>query len=274
MPELAEVELERRLWDAGRGERVLEVIIQKPQVRVLRGTDVEALRGGITGQPLTASEANGKQMVFRFGAKQDRWLGVHLGMAGDLRVEPARFEPRKHDYLILRQAKRSLVFQDTRLFGRILFHRGSDVPAWWAKLPPAISSDAFTEGVVATFLTRRKGTALKPLLLMQERFPGVGNWMADEILWRAKLHPSRRAGELGKAEVRRLHGQVREVCARAIEEIGPDWGYPDTWLFPHRWKDGGGCPRCGVDLERAMIGGRRTCWCPRCQPRSGRPARK
>jgi formamidopyrimidine-DNA glycosylase len=266
MPELAEVDLARRSWDVGVGERVLEVVLPKPHARVFRGTDVDALRDGLTRQALISSEASGKQMVFRFGARADRWVGIHLGMEGDLRVEGPRFEPRKHDYLILRQAKRALVFHDTRLFGRVLFHRGADVPAWWAKLPPSIFSEAFTREAVADFLTRRKRTALKPLLLMQERFPGVGNWMADEILWRARLHPSRRGGELKPAEVARLHETVREVCRRAIAEIGPDWGYPDSWLFVHRWEKGGACPRCGADLARAQIGGRTTCWCPRCQP--------
>ncbi len=265
MPELAEVDLARRLWDAGRSERVVEVILPKPHARVLRGVDVEALRSGIGGQPLASSEAKGKQMLFRFGAKQDRWLGLHLGMEGDLRVEPARFEPRKHDYLILRQAERSLVYHDTRLFGRVLYHRGMDTPEWWAKLPPSIFSEAFTREAVADFLTRRKRTALKPVLLMQERFPGVGNWMADEILWRAELPPSRRSGELKPSEITRLYETVREVCRLALAEIGPDWGYPDTWLFAHRWEKGGSCPRCGMDLERAQIGGRTTCWCPRCQ---------
>jgi formamidopyrimidine-DNA glycosylase len=267
MPELAEVDLARRLWDVAIGERVVEVIVPKPHARVFRGTDVAAMQAGLAGQRVAASEASGKQMVFRFGVKADRWLGIHLGMEGDLRVEASRFEPRKHDYLILRQAKRSLVYHDTRLFGRVLFHRGPDVPEWWAKLPPSIFSEAFTRDAVAEFLLRRKGTALKPLLLMQERFPGVGNWMADEILWRAKLHPSRRAGELSPAEITRLHRTVREVCRLAIEQIGRDWGYPETWLFGHRWEKGGACPRCGVDLDRAQIGGRTTCWCPRCQPR-------
>ncbi len=266
MPELAEVDHARRQWDPGFGAKVREVVIPKPAVRVLRGTDIDALTNGITGQNLTASEASGKQMVFRFGKKQDRWLGIHLGMRGRLRVEPPKFDPGKHDYLVLRQAGQSLVFNDPRVFGRVLFHQGPAAPEWWANLPPSIDSDAFTRDRIEKFLARRKRTPLKPLLLMQEQFPGVGNWMADEILWRAHLHPRTLAGSLDAGETTRLHRTVVDVCRRSMKAIDDDWRYPDSWLFSHRWRDGGHCPRCRTALERAVIGGRRTCWCPQCQP--------
>lgn len=262
---MAEVDHERRLWDEGVGSKVLEVILPKPTVRVLRGTDVAAMVGGLTGQVLAESEASGKQMVFRFGKRRDRWLGVHLGMQGRLRVDGVRDEPLKHDYLVLRQAGRRLVFNDQRLFGRLLYFEGEAAPDWWAKLPPSILSEAFTSEAVAEFLKRRGRAPLKAVLLMQERFPGVGNWMADEILWRARLQPERLAGSLTGPEKKRLHAVVREVCVVAVQEIGEDWGYPDSWLFAHRWVDGGTCPRCGLELVRKVVGGRRTCWCPGCQ---------
>jgi len=87
--------------------------------------------------------------------------------------------------------------------------------------------------------------------------------MADEILWRAGIHPARRAGELSAGERRRLHRETRWVCRRVLETVGVDWSSPPkTWLFPHRWRDGGTCPRTGVALVRETIGGRTTCWSP------------
>ncbi|RYZ66349.1 MAG: hypothetical protein EOP08_05080, partial [Proteobacteria bacterium] len=82
MPELAEVEHSRRTWDPGVGQKVLEVNVPRVDTRVLRGVDVERLRDGLTGQKLVGSEARGKQMCFRFGARGERWLGIHLGMRG------------------------------------------------------------------------------------------------------------------------------------------------------------------------------------------------
>jgi formamidopyrimidine-DNA glycosylase len=116
------------------------------------------------------------------------------------------------------------------------------------------------------FLRRRARTAIKPVLLMQERFPGIGNWMADEVLWRAGFHPQAKAGSFGPRSVRKLHATLREVCAEAMAVIGKDWSDPpDTWLFNHRWKDGGRCPRSKKPLVREDVGGRTTCWSPERQ---------
>lgn len=266
MPELAEVEHARQLWDVALGEPITEVVISRPAVRVFRTLDVLALRERLPGQPLAASESRGKQMVFRFGQKREIWLGLHLGMEGDLRVEPPGFTAGKHDHMLLRQAKRTLVFYDGRHFGRVLFYEGDGTPGWWSKLAPSILTKEFTAKGVNDFLTRRKRAPLKAVLLMQERFPGIGNWMADEILWRAPFHPATPAGSLDPADANRLWRTVRHVSRRAIETISDTWGYPDSWLFSQRWKKGGHCPRCNAKLEKAEIGGRTTCWCPKCQP--------
>jgi formamidopyrimidine-DNA glycosylase len=172
----------------------------------------------------------------------------------------------------------SLVFSDPRMFGRIRFERGPQPPAWWTHLAPPILSDGFGRPELAAFLKRRRAAPIKSVLLMQERFPGIGNWMADEILWRAGLHPRRRAGSLSDAEQARLWRECRRVCRLALARIAgaggtlpesPNARIPRTWLFWHRWEDGGRCPRTGCRLQRAEIGGRTTCWSPRRQPPPG-----
>lgn len=266
MPELAEVERSRRLWEVGRGAKVLEVILRNRKSRVFRSIDPEELIRAVTGQRLFDSEALGKQMVFRFGKQGEFWLGIHLGMTGELRVEPPKYPFRKHDHLVLRQSKQSLVFSDPRQFGRVLFAQSEVAPSWWANLPPSILSNQFKRNSIEEFFRRRKASPMKALLLMQERFPGIGNWMADEILWRARLNPKVRAGTLGASEISTLYRATRSVCAKAIEVMDKDWQFPKTWLFAYRWEDGGRCPRCHTGLVRDIVGGRRTCWCPKCQP--------
>jgi formamidopyrimidine-DNA glycosylase len=91
--------------------------------------------------------------------------------------------------------------------------------------------------------------------------------MADEILWQAKLHPKRPAGDLTAAESRRVWEKCQSVCRISLETIGEDYGDPpDHWLIHVRWKPGGHCPKHGLELCRETIAGRTTAWCPKCQP--------
>ncbi len=268
MPELAEVEYYRKLWEKGRGKKILSVRLNADK-RIFRGTDVAALQKTLSGAALLGSEAHGKQLLFRFS--KGGWLGVHLGMSGDLRVEPEGAALLKHDHLVLRQARQALVFNDPRQFGRILFHHGKDQPAWWQNRPAAILSPQFTLALVEKYLTRHGRAPIKAVLLSQGGFPGIGNWMADEILWQSKIHPARLAGALRPAEVKTLFAKTKFVCRVSLGTVGKDNSdLPKSWLFHHRWERGGHCPRDGAALRREEIGGRTTCWCPGCQRPSKR----
>jgi len=262
MPELGEVEHNRRIWAASRGERVAEARVDEGS-RLYRDTDPAALAREIPGRVLEEALAHGKQMLFRFG--DDGWLGVHLGMTGHLlRLPRADYEEDRHDHLALFTDGHALVFRDTRHFGKLTWETSASPPSWWQQLPPQVLDAAFDRKRLRAILERRAGTPLKPLLLQQEFFPGVGNWMADEILWRAALHPERRAGDLDEEERKHLYRELREVCRGALRVFGEDPGQrpPRGWLFPHRWKDGGTCPRTGAPLARIQVGGRTTCYCP------------
>jgi formamidopyrimidine-DNA glycosylase len=258
MPELAEVEYFRKQWSPGLKQKVVSVEVHS-MARVFRGVDLAALERAVPGKLLLESAAHGKQMIFRFGG--GIWLGVHLGMTGELLVMKPEGAAGKHDHLVLRQKKQALVFRDPRLFGRIRFHEGSHPPEWWKNLPPPVLSKGFTQERIAHAALRRRSTNLKAFLLMQEYFPGIGNWMADEILWRARFSPHRKAGSLSKDEITLLRREIQAVSRHAMKVIGTRWGdLPDSWLFNHRWKDGGACPRTGVTLTRETVGGRTTCW--------------
>jgi len=268
MPELAEVEYFRKRWNPGLGQRIEEVEIHAGK-RIFRGVNARDFANALNGAILERSEARGKQMLFvarKSGAKTCAWLGLHLGMTGELRAEKVDYAPAKHDHLVLRQAQRALVFEDARMFGRVLFAEGDEAPKWWAELPPDLLSPAFSVGELGKFLKRRARAPLKAVLLMQERFPGIGNWMADEILWRAGMHPRQAAGALDAGQTKALFREIRWVCRAALRIIGTNWGDPPkSWLFPHRWEKGGTCPRTGAKLQHATIGGRTTCWSPERQ---------
>jgi formamidopyrimidine-DNA glycosylase len=218
-------------------------------------------------------------MLFQFRgrrAAERLWLGVHLGMSGELRLEPPGFRGSRHDHLILRTGTAVAVYTDPRMFGRIDLQSSGDPPAWWARRAPAVLSREFSREAVAACLRRRKRSPVKAVLLQQDRFPGVGNWMADEILWRAGIHPARAAGSLDRNEAAALWRACRQVCRAALKTIGGRGGrrpsslnerIPRTWLFWHRWAPGGRDPRTGTLLRRATIGGRTTVWSPSRQER-------
>ena len=267
MPELAEVEYFRRRWDDGIGQRVVRVELHGEK-RVFRGNDPGLIEKTLRGKKLLGSETRGKQIAFQFS--KGAWLGLHLGMSGKLRVEAADFAPRKHDHLALFQKPRTLVFSDPRMFGRVRFHVGNEMPDWWTSLPPAVTSREFTVARLHQILQRRRRTPLKALLLMQEFFPGVGNWMADEALWQARLHPRIAAGALDEAAERTLWRVLRSVCRIALKTIGVDWSDPPAdWLIHQRWKQTGRCPTHATRLKHATVGGRTTAWCSRCQKLTG-----
>ncbi len=269
MPELAEVEFFRKRWHlAAKGQR-LDTVHVHASAKIFRGTDPAAIVHALTGARFLDSSAAAKQMLFRFTG--DAWLGVHLGMTGDLYAREPDYTPQKHDHLVLVTPKHALVFTDPRMFGRVQFHQGPTPPQWWTKIAPAILSRDFTATAVSDFLRRRARAPIKAVLLMQERFPGIGNWMADEILWRAAIHPKRLAGSLTPAETKTLWRECRHVSRLALDKIAgrggklpPDLNVniPDSWLFHHRWRAGGRCPLTGAKLLREEIGGRTTCWSP------------
>lgn len=276
MPELAEVEFYRKRWHlAARGERIRHVDVHA-QARVFRGCDPAVLVRALQGSTVEDSAARAKQMVFRFrrpGLRSaDVWVGLHLGMSGELTVAAGHHRAGPHDHVVLRTSGgKALVFSDPRMFGRVQFHTGTAAPDWWSGIAPAILSPDFTFASVVDFLQRRRRAPIKAVLLMQERFPGIGNWMADEILWRAAVHPARAAGTLSPAEIRRLWKETRHVARSALVTIAGrgdrlprdlNVNIPRTWLFKHRWRKGGKCPLTGTPLAHATIGGRTTCWSP------------
>ena len=172
-------------------------------------------------------------------------------MSGTLRTEAAGFRPLKHDHLVLQQAKRALVFRDPRQFGRVRFHHGKSAPEWWSETTPEISARAFNARYVSDFLQRHRRAPVKAVLLLQSGFPGIGNWMADEILWRARLAPTdaERRSQPHRSKppcaARPASFRAKRFASSATITADP----PKSWLIHQRWKSGGICPRDGTPLD-------------------------
>jgi formamidopyrimidine-DNA glycosylase len=109
--------------------------------------------------------------------------------------------------------------------------------------------------------TRRQ---VKSALMDQAVIAGLGNLLADEILWRARIDPRRRTDRLERGDIRRLHARMSGTLRSSIRAAC----VPDrpSWLTGHRDEEPGHCPRCGTALTRTRVGGRTTVACPHCQP--------
>ena len=263
MPELAEVEWFRKQWNPGRGHEIVDLSLHRRN-RVFRATNTYEFRRRLLGEKFLTSQARGKRMLFKF--TNNNWLGIHLGMTGKIRVEPGNFRPSKHDHLVLYQHERALVFTDSRQFGRVRFYHGSDKPDWWKSDVPEIMSPAFNQKFVGQFLDRHRRAPIKAVLLLQDGFPGIGNWMADEILWRVKMLPSKRTGKLKPRERAAIFDATKFVVRGSLQTLGKDFSDPPrNWLIHQKWHVDGICPRHRTPLRHGTIGGRTTAWCPRCQ---------
>lgn len=278
MPELAEVELARRIWAPAIGGKVAAVETH-PKTRVYRDTPARAIEAALTNATFRDSHSHGKRLLFVFRKDEEILpLEVHLGMSGRLALALQDHVPHKHDHLILRFKECALVFNDYRQFGRAHLHED---PNPWAELPPEVLDRRFTLAHVQGLLARRPRTTLKALILDQSCFPGIGNWMADEICWRMGLHPATVTGELDAASLRKetqfvTRGALKYIADKNEGQLkDPSEGFsaggyvarvpPSNWLFQHRWKKGGHCPHCQSELDRATIATRTTAWCPQCQ---------
>jgi formamidopyrimidine-DNA glycosylase len=204
-------------------------------------------------------------------------LTVHLRMTGRLFLAAGQQEADKHTRAILDlDSGTSLHFRDPRKFGRMRLMSPEEYAALDARLGPEPLDPTFTAGVLAVRATARKRARIKPLLLDQHFLAGLGNIYADEALFRARLHPLRRAGSLSAEEVERLQRAIVAVLREAIEAEGTtlsDGGYrfgeDQSGGFAERLRVYGRtdqpCLVCGHPIRRLRIASRSSHICPQCQ---------
>lgn len=113
-------------------------------------------------------------------------------------------------------------------------------------------------------LARKRGGSLKTLLLDQSFAAGIGNWMADDVLLLARLLPTRSPSSLSPAEIKRLHGSVRDITRIAVAASAQKTDFPRDWLFHIRWKHGTET-LTGLAVKHERLAGRATFWIPSLQ---------
>jgi len=257
VPELPEVERARALIaERGLGRRIADV--DDRDTYVCRPHAPGELRAALAGRTLTTANRIGKTMWCET-SEEGPDLGLHLGMAGRIVVDDASEGDLGADEPNQRWDRFTLFFDDG---GRLVLRDKRRLGR--AVLEPdlaALGPDA-AEATRAEFRERVGGgrAPIKARLLDQSAVAGVGNLLADEVLWQARLSPLRPAGDLSDEELDHLRRELRKAIRRAVRLGGVHTG---ELMEARRARDP--CPRCGTELRRATVGGRTTFWCPKEQ---------
>ena len=274
MPELPEVETARTLIaDQALHRRIVDV--DDSDSYVARPHAPGDLRSALTGRSLTAAHRRGKTMWLETSGTGDTAdtaapgpeLGIHLGMSGRILVtapdgtvseggDPNRYNTRPRNPVWNRFTLRfadggSLVLLDPRRLGRVRLD--PDIAALGpdaTQVSRAQFRDLITKGTIA----------VKARLLDQSKIAGIGNLLADEILWQAKVSPLARVNSLTPVQVGRLYRALQKVVDAAIANGGAHTGDMIAARHP-----GGTCPRDGAPMVHGIVGGRSTWWCSREQ---------
>lgn len=268
MPELPEVEVTRRGIDRlVAGRRITGVTVREARLRWRVPAEVCAL----AGRTVRSVRRRAKYLLIDCDGGH---LIVHLGMSGSLRVLAPSAPPAKHDHFDLLLGDRLLRLRDPRRFAAVL---------WTAEPPEShplirnLGIEPLTRalgGAQLHALTRAHRTAIKQFLMDGRRIVGIGNIYANEILFRAGIHPRTRARTLSRARCERLAAAIRDTLREAIRAggstlrdfVGSD-GQPGH--FQHRYwvygRTGEPCRRCSAPVRRIVQGQRATFYCPRCQ---------
>jgi formamidopyrimidine-DNA glycosylase len=228
----------------------------------LKNVSARELADRLKGCRFENSHRHGKHLFVRAGG--ELWLRLHFGMTGSLEYLNQNEVAPKTGRVIFHFAKRCrLAFDDQRKFGEIELIPDVDEFLQTRTLGPDALD--FSLSQFKAILGKHRG-AVKAILLNQQLIAGIGNLYADEILFRAHMHPGTDAGRLSDKDLNRLFRATRHVLEKAIT-LKTDFNrLPKSWLLTHRGKRGR-CPRCGHALKSAAIGGRTSWFCAHCQKR-------
>jgi formamidopyrimidine-DNA glycosylase len=271
VPELPEVESARAVIDRNALHRVIADVDDSDSF-VCRPHPPGEIRAALLGRTLTVAHRRGKSMWCDTSPvagddKPGPELGIHLGMSGKIVVADGHGnEIDGGDYWERGRAKGdyrysrfrltfadggALMLVDPRRLGRVRL----DPPV------QALGPDAQTIAPAQFRAAFARGAApVKARLLDQDAIAGIGNLLADQILWQAKINPARPVGQLTPAETGRLLRALRSAVTAAVS----GGGVHALTVIPFRRPEAV-CPRCGTPMAHGTVGGRTTWWCPREQ---------
>jgi formamidopyrimidine-DNA glycosylase len=269
MPELPEVEITRRgIEPAIAGRTITGVAVRNPKLRWRVQRNLGRL---VVGETVRRVSRRGKYLLLECSSGS---LILHLGMSGSLRVTKPSVPPRPHDHVDLLFGDTVLRLRDPRRFGSLLWQRGD---AQGHRLLSGLGVEPLSEAFSADYLhrvTRGRHAWIKQVLMNANLVVGVGNIYANESLFRAGVHPRRRAARLTKAQCARLVQSVRDTLEAALAAGGSSLrdfvhsdgasGYFQQQCYVYD-RAGLPCRVCGSPVRVARLGNRSSFYCAHCQ---------
>ena len=276
MPELPEVEEARRIAvRVARGRRITAVQCAADPIVFERATS-RHIRAALLGRRVEGVRRHGKHLWLELDRRP--WPTFHFGMAGGFHAPVASgvrlvssgdveetWPPRFLKLLLTFEDGGALAMADGRRLGRIRLREDprTEPPIsllGFDALRSLPSPAAFAAGLA------ERAAPVKAVLLDQTFAAGVGNWIADEVLYQARIDPRRRARSLSRDEARRLREAVRRVVETAVRARADSDRFPKTWLFHSRWgRQAGSITARGERIRHDTVGGRTTAWVPSVQ---------
>jgi formamidopyrimidine-DNA glycosylase len=277
MPELPEVEYGRKLAaDVALGQTMTSVVCADDPI-VFCNLKPDRAHAKLFGRRVDAVKRRGKYLWFELDERP--WPVFHFGMTGSFRsperaplqlessareAEP-EWPPRFTKIHMTFSGGGELVMTNARRLGRISFHQDPRTEPPISKLGFDPLTDMPAAAEFSSQLEKRRGT-LKGLLLNQAFAAGVGNWIADEVLYQAGLDPRRPAQSLSPQEAQTLHHTLSEIIGFAVSVDAQKDRFPESWLFHHRWgKETDAQTARGETIEFLTVAGRTTAWVPQAQ---------
>ncbi len=299
MPELPEVEnLRIGLERAIVGQKILSVKVTKPKLVSGRGTKRIAspkkqkeFIAGLTGEKFLAVERRAKNLIFKLS--HGKTMVGHLKMSGQFVYSPKSHNlkavtgghpielsetklPNKHSHIIFELEKGTLYYNDTRMFGYLLYYpnpKSLEKENHFGDYGVEPLSKEFTVKHLSDSVDRKNGK-IKAVLMDQKIVTGLGNIYADESLFESGIRPDRQPHTLNQNEIQKLHKAIIRILKKAVEVGGSSVATyrllddsQGNYAREHKvyGKDGLPCVTCKKILTKTTIGGRTTIFCTRCQ---------
>ncbi|KAL0010756.1 hypothetical protein SO802_005864 [Lithocarpus litseifolius] len=284
MPELPEVEAARRAVEEHcLGKKIKKAIIAN-DTKVIDSVSASDFEAALLGKTLISAHRKGKNLwlhldsppfpSFQFGMSGAIYIkGVAVTKYKRSAVNDTDEWPSKYSkFFIELDDGLELSFTDKRRFAKVRLLKDPAAVSPISELGPDALLEPMTVDEFTESLSKKK-IAIKALLLDQSYIAGIGNWIADEVLYQARIHPLQSSASMSKENCATLHKCIKEVIEKAIEVGADSSQFPKNWIFHSREKKSGAFVD-GKKIDFINAGGRTTAYVPELQKLSGNQAAK